>query len=104
VIAPLHDLEPLFELVNPMPHVALQQCSTRARRGEPWDMRRIYLDALTDDVINITIERLPAKESPMSFVPIFPLDGAIARVPEDQTAFGGSRQTRWTFKHCRPRV
>jgi hypothetical protein len=43
------------------------------------------------------MERLPAKESPMSFVPIFPLGGAYARVPDDQTAFGGSRATRWAF-------
>jgi len=43
------------------------------------------------------IEQLPAKESPSSFVPIFALGGAYARVPEEQTAFGGSRQTRWAL-------
>lgn len=67
----------------------------------PWEIlgyeKAIYLDSLTDDVIDIMIERLPAKESPGSFVPIFPLGGAYARVPEDQNAFGGSRQTRWAL-------
>jgi FAD/FMN-containing dehydrogenase len=43
------------------------------------------------------IEQLPAKASPGSFIPIFALGGAYARVPEDQTAFGGSRQTRWAL-------
>jgi FAD/FMN-containing dehydrogenase len=98
VVAPLRDLNPLFELVTPIPHVALQQMFDESA---PWGIlgyeKAIYLDTLTDDVIDIMIERLPAKESPMSFVPIFPLGGAYARVPEDQTAFGGSRQTRWTL-------
>jgi FAD/FMN-containing dehydrogenase len=98
VIAPLRDLKPLFEFVTAIPHVALQQMFDGSA---PWGIlgyeKAIYLDSLTDDVIDIMIERLPAKESPMSFVPIFNLGGAYARVPENQTAFGGSRQTRWTL-------
>jgi FAD/FMN-containing dehydrogenase len=98
VVAPLRDLKPLFELVTPIPHVALQQMFDE---GTPWGImayeKAIYLDSLTDDVIDIMIERLPAKASPLSFAPIFALGGAYARVPEDQTAFGGSRQTRWAF-------
>jgi hypothetical protein len=97
-IAPLRDLKPLFELVTPIPHVALQQLfDEHAAWGVLAYEKAIYLDALTDDVIDIMMERLPAKESPMSFTPIFPLGGAYARVPEDQTAFGGSRGTRWAF-------
>jgi FAD/FMN-containing dehydrogenase len=98
VIAPLRDLNPLFELVTPIPHVALQQMFDDSA---PWGIlayeKAIYLDALTDDVIDIMIEQLPAKASPGSFIPIFALGGAYARVPEDQTAFGGSRQTRWAL-------
>jgi len=98
VIAPLRELSPLFELVTPIPHVALQQMFDESA---PWGVlayeKAIYLDSLTDDVIDIMIEQLPAKESPSSFVPIFALGGAYARVPEEQTAFGGSRQTRWAL-------
>lgn len=98
VIAPLRDLHPLFELVTPIPHVALQQMFDESA---PWGVlayeKALYLNALTDDVIDIMIERLPAKQSPGSFVPIFALGGAYARVSEDETAFGGSRQTRWAL-------
>jgi len=98
LIAPLQDLKPLFELVTPIPHVALQQMFDESA---PWGIlgyeKAIYLDSLTDDVIDIMIERLPAKESTSSFTPIFPLGGAYTRMPEDQTAFGGSRQTQWAF-------
>jgi FAD/FMN-containing dehydrogenase len=98
IIAPLQDLKPLFELVSPIPHVALQQMfDESAHWGILGYEKAVYLDSLTDDVIDIMIERLPAKQSPMSFTPIFALGGAYARVPEDQTAFGGSRQTHWAF-------
>ena len=35
--------------------------------------------------------------SPLSITPIFPLGGAYAGVGDDETAFGGSRQTRWAY-------
>ena len=35
--------------------------------------------------------------SPTSFTPVFPLGGAFADVADADTAFGGSRHTRWVF-------
>ncbi len=97
VVAPLREMKPLFELVTPIPHVALQQMFDE---GAPWGIlgyeKAIYLETLTDSVVDILIERLPLKESPLSFMPIFALSGAYARVPEQETAFGGSRTVRWT--------
>jgi FAD/FMN-containing dehydrogenase len=96
--APLRDLHPLFELVTPIPHTALQQMFDESA---PWGIlayeKAIYLDDLEDGVIDILIKRLPTRVSPMTFVPIFPLGGKYARVPDEDTAFGGSRATRWTF-------
>jgi hypothetical protein len=40
---------------------------------------------------------VPRKASPLSFVPVFPLRGAYARLGDDDTAFGGSRSTRFAF-------
>jgi hypothetical protein len=40
---------------------------------------------------------VPRKASPLSFVPVFPLNGAYARVGDDDTAFGGSRAARFVF-------
>jgi hypothetical protein len=96
-VAPFREMSPLFELVTPIPHVALQQMFDESA---PWGIlgyeKAIYFETLTDSVIDVLIERLPQKESPLSFVPIFSLGGAYARVPEDETAFGGSRSVRWT--------
>jgi FAD/FMN-containing dehydrogenase len=97
LVAPFREMSPLFELVTPIPHVALQQMFDESA---PWGIlgyeKAIYFENLTDSIIDILIERLPQKESPMSFLPIFSLGGAYARVPEMETAFGGSRSVRWT--------
>lgn len=45
----------------------------------------------SDDVIDVLTEQAGKKSSPMSFMPIFPLQGAFTSVGEDDTAFGGSR-------------
>ena len=96
-VAPFREMSPLFELVTPIPHVALQQMFDESA---PWGIlgyeKAIYFENLTDEVIDILVERVPQKESPLSFVPIFSLGGAYARVPEEETAFGGSRSVRWT--------
>jgi len=97
-VAPLRELDPLFELVTPIPHTGLQQMFDE---NAPWGIlayeKAIYLDDLVDGVIDLLLERISLRVSPMTFVPIFPLGGAFARMPEDETAFGGRRTTRWTF-------
>ena len=40
---------------------------------------------------------MPNKASPMSFMPAFLLGGEYARHSDDETAFGGSRQTRYAL-------
>ena len=66
----------------------------------PWGIlgyeKALYLDELTDEVIDIVLDRLPRKQAPLTFVPMFPLQGAYCGVPEDGTAFGGSRRPCWT--------
>ena len=89
-------LQPLFEVVTPMPYVALQQVLDE---GVPWGIRSytkgLYLDELPDTAIDTLAEQLPGRRSPMSEVLIFPLGGAIADVGDDDTAFGGSRSLRY---------
>ena len=99
LVAPVRDgLRPLFELVTPIPYVALQQMFDE---GNAWGMhayeKALYLDDLSDAVIEVFAEHLTRKASPLSFVPVFPLDGAYARVGDDDTAFGGSRASRFCF-------
>ncbi|GJF01992.1 FAD-binding oxidoreductase [Pseudonocardia sp. D17] len=89
-------LHPLFEVGTDMPYTALQQILDDAA---PWGIhaygKALYLDELSDAAIDVIAGRLPAKVSPMSLMPIFPLGGAFADVAEDDTAFGGRRSARY---------
>ena len=99
LVAPVREaLPPLFELVTPIPYAELQKMFDE---GNAWGMhayeKALYLDDLSDPVIEIFAEHLPRKASPLSFVPVFPLDGAYQEVGDDDTAFGGSRSARFVF-------
>lgn len=89
-------LPPLFELVTPIPYAHLQQMFDASA---PWGAfgyeKALHLEDLDDAAIEVITEHWPRRSSPLSFVPIFPLGGAFARVAEDATAFGGSRRTRF---------
>lgn len=96
-IAPIRSaVAPSFELVTPMPYVALQQMFNGSA---PWGIlayeKAVHLDTMSDAAIDVIVEHVPRKSSPLSFVPIFAMGGAYARVPEDAVAFGGSRRTRF---------
>jgi FAD/FMN-containing dehydrogenase len=97
IISPIRKaLPPLFELVTPIPYVALQRTLDETA---PWGLlgyqETIYLDELTDEVISVIVERIPAKRSPMSFCLVFRLDGAYSAIRDDATAFGGRRAPRY---------
>jgi FAD/FMN-containing dehydrogenase len=98
LVAPARaSLPPLFEFVTEIPYLALQQMLDESA---PYGIvhaynKSLYLDDLTDAAIDVVVERLPGKTSPMSLLPIFPLGGAFADVAEDATAFGGSRAARF---------
>lgn len=91
-------LPPLFEYVTPMPYVGLQQMLDDSA---PWGAlsydKGLYLDDLTDEVIEVMAEHLPRKSSPMSFVPIFPLGGAYRSADDADSAFGGRRDARFAL-------
>ena len=93
LIAPIKEaLEPIVELVTPIPYTALQQMFDESA---PWDMysyeKAVYLDDLTDGAIDAILEHQAKKMSPLSFVPIFVLGGAYRKADPDASAFGGSR-------------
>jgi hypothetical protein len=99
IVAPVREaLAPLWELVTPIPYTELQKMFDE---GNAWGMhayeKALYLDELSDAVIAIFAEWVPRKASPLTFVPVFPLDGAYAAVGDGETAFGGSRSARFCF-------
>jgi FAD/FMN-containing dehydrogenase len=89
-------VKPLFELVTPIPYTALQQMFDPSA---PWGMmayeKAVYLDELSDGAIDVIVEHQPKKASPLSFLPIFVLGGAYARVDDASTAFGGNRDLKY---------
>ena len=84
---------PLFDFVAQMPYTALQSMlDDAAPPGILGYERALYVDDLTDEVIAVIGEHAGRKSSPMSFVPVFRLDGAYAEVDDAATAFGGARR------------
>jgi hypothetical protein len=62
LIEPLRELSPRFELVTPIPHAALQQMFDESA---PWQIlgyeKALYLDDLSDAVIDLMVEQFPAR-------------------------------------------
>ena len=85
-------LPPLFEFITPIPYTGLQQIIDEA---VPWGIlayeKALYLDALSPEVISIITAQMPRKQSPMSQLLAVPMGGAFCQVPDQATAFGGSR-------------
>ncbi len=89
-------LDPMVELITPIPYVGLQQMFDASA---PWGMhnyeKAVYLAELSDGAIDAILVHQAKKMSPLSFVPIFPLGGAYRKADGDATAFGGSRDIRY---------
>ncbi len=85
-------LPPLFEFTAPIPYTGLQQILDEAA---PWGIlayqKALYLDALTPEAISVITAQMASKQSPMSNLLAVPLGGAYCQVPDEATAFGGTR-------------
>jgi FAD/FMN-containing dehydrogenase len=89
-------LPPLFDLVAPMPYVVLQQILDEANAwGSHSYDKGTYIESLSDEVIEVITEHVPQKNSPMSVLMLYRLDGAYSRVGDDETAFSGGRSPRY---------
>ncbi|WP_280478184.1 FAD-binding oxidoreductase [Nocardia asiatica] len=92
-VAPIRDaMPPLFEFLSPMPYTELQRMLDAAA---PWGNhgyeKALDLDDFSNDVIAVLSANAAEKTAPLSFMPIFPLNGAFSTVGESDTAFGGAR-------------
>jgi hypothetical protein len=98
IVTPLREqAPPLFEFVTEMPYAALQQMLDESA---PWGIRHyeksLDLPELSDEVIETLAGITLRKSSPMTFIPMYYLDGAFSAVGDGDTAFGGSRSPHWT--------
>jgi FAD/FMN-containing dehydrogenase len=88
-LRPLRELKPpAIDTLAPKPYVAHQKMFDPAvPHGRHYYWKSHKLGPLTDDVIDIITTHGAQITSPMSTIPIFTQGGAVARVPEDATAF-----------------
>jgi len=97
-VARVREEAPLFEMVTPIPFVALQQMfNESAAWGTLGYEKALYLDGLSDAAITVIGEHAPKKSSPLSFCPTFTLTGAFLEKGDADTAFGGGRSEGFVF-------
>jgi FAD binding domain/Berberine and berberine like len=86
---------PLFDMVTPMPFVALQTMLDEAAAwGSCAYEKTVYVADLSDPVIEAVTEHVPRKSAPMGGLLCYPLDGAYSQVGGQDTAFSGGRSPR----------
>ena len=91
-LGPLRALGPAFDVFGPMPYPALQ---AMLDEGAPHGIRSYtrsgYLADLSDGAIEAALEHGATMRSPFSQLHLHHMGGAVARVGEDDTAFGNRR-------------
>jgi hypothetical protein len=97
VVARTRDaVTPLFEMVTPMPYVALQTMLDEANAWGFYDYEKgCSIGTLSDGVIDVLTEHMPKKSSPLSAALIYRLDGAYCDVADDATAYSEPRKPHY---------
>jgi FAD/FMN-containing dehydrogenase len=79
---------PVMDVIGPMPYVAQQSL---LEPSMPPGLRNYwkaeFINRLSDGFIDTWVDAYSRVPSPMSFLLLFPIHGAAARVPPDATAF-----------------
>src|SRR5919204_4468369 len=98
VVRPLKEFgSPIIDLCVPKPFLAHQAMFDPSFPHFRWYyFKSCDVPALTDDVIDITVEHSLRIKSPLTSFPIWQMGGAVSRVGEDETAFSG-RNAGFTY-------
>jgi hypothetical protein len=91
VVRPMKEFSsPIVDLCVPKPYVEHQAMFDPSFPYYRWYyFKPCDVPALTNEIIDITVEHSLRIESPFTSFPIWQMGGAVARVGEDETAFGG---------------
>src|SRR4051794_18614572 len=91
LVEPLKALgDPVADLIDVLPYTAMQSLIDGLwTPGAHNYMSSAYIDALDDEAIEAAVARHRAVPSPSSEIHLHHFGGAVARVDEDATAFGG---------------
>jgi len=88
---------PVADVCVPKPYLAHQaMLDPSFVPGRWYYFKSCDVAELTDEIIDITMERSLQIESPLTSFPIWQMGGAVARVGEDETAFNG-RTAAFTY-------
>jgi FAD/FMN-containing dehydrogenase len=89
VLAPLRRFRvPLFDAVGPRPYVELQELfNASVPHGWHYYWKSWELPPLSDGAIDALVEQASRISSPRSYIIVFQLGGAVARVDEQATAY-----------------
>ncbi|MBI5837508.1 MAG: FAD-binding oxidoreductase [Candidatus Eisenbacteria bacterium] len=89
---------PLFDVIGPMPYLALQGMFDPALpHGTQTYLKGHYLQEMSDDAIRVIHERAAKMPAGRSQVFIAQMGGAVARVADEATSFGGRDAAFQTF-------
>jgi FAD/FMN-containing dehydrogenase len=90
VVRPLRTLaDPIADLMGPVPYVAMQQMLDPLwQAGAHNYFTSAMVDTIPDDAVDELIARWSAKPTPQSEIHVHHAGGAMARVPQEKTAFG----------------
>lgn len=88
---------PTLDALLPKPYLAHQETFDPSFPPGRWYyFKSCDVAELSDEIIDITVERSLQIKSPLTSFPIWQRGGAVARVGEDETAFGG-RSAGFTY-------
>lgn len=98
VVAPIREaVQPLMDMVGPMPYVALQSMlDGGGQKGTNAYMKAEFMDELTDSAIDKFVSHGAARPSPSVQLLMEPMGGAISRMADDETALG-RRDVPWCY-------
>jgi FAD/FMN-containing dehydrogenase len=90
-VAPLRGFgSPLIDLVGPTPYVDHQRgMDDTLPHGWNYYWKATNLDAVSDEVVDVIVDHVYRANSPRTYVVMFHMEGAVARVPHEATAYAG---------------
>ena len=98
LVAPIKAFgSPVGDIVQRRPYVSQQSLLDATQpKGRRYYWKSEYLPRLEPDLLGAAIRHAQAIVSPHSAIILFPLDGALNRLPENQSAVG-NRDTAWVL-------
>jgi FAD/FMN-containing dehydrogenase len=95
-VAPLRALgTPLADAIAPMPYPDIYRFTAHQAEPHAASIRMMFADDLSDDTLDAALAAMQNASSPFSLVQFRGLGGAMARVPEEATAFAHRQRRYW---------